>query len=149
MTKMCSSFLKYTCILYMMTSINNQIYSKDIDFSFLLILKQFEEYGKNYLEGDQVLSNLRNFYKMNILKLPNLVNNIEITNIYYSYFLFYFYFINYLFISQVKLMEIIFNLDNNWNIRYKSMKIIEKIIVFEEKKNIFKVKDFFNKAHYF
>jgi hypothetical protein len=131
-------FIKYSSIFYLFSSINNDIFSDDIDFSFNIFLQQFFINDNFNSKENNLIKTLHEFYIINRNKIT--LKNLNICTLFYNYFMFYLQYLNFLFISQIKLIDIILDFNNNWNLRYRSLKILENFLIFEKDNKIFKVK---------
>ena len=138
LSKYSINFLKFSSIFFLFTSINNDVYSNDIDLSFNIFLQQYYVYDKNKSNENELIKDLHEFYYINKNKIANLTTDFNICTLFYNYFIFYLHYINFLFISQIKLIDILFEYNNHWNIRYRSLKLLEKFLIFEKEKTVFK-----------
>jgi len=131
-------FIKYSSIFFLFSSINNDIFSDDIDFSFNIFLQQFYINDNSDSKENNLIKTLHEFYIINRNKIT--LKNLNICTLFYNYFMFYLQYLNFLFISQIKLIDIILDFNNNWNLRYRSLKMLENFLIFEKDNKIFKVK---------
>jgi hypothetical protein len=135
--KNCFLFLRSYILHYFKEIGRNEIYSESLSESFNIFLKIFISDSKvNFNEF--YFTQIKQFFEIQKYKLINLIPDIYIDENLISYFYFYYFYINFLFVGSIRLTELLTDDSVNWNIRYKSLKLLEKFLTFEGKENIFK-----------
>ena len=132
-------FLKINLLTFIRISNNfdNEIISDNIQKSFQILLKILINDNKmKNATYNNFYNSLIQFYKIQKERTYNLHQDIIIDENTIKYFYFFHFYVNLLITGHIKIIDIILN-EKNWNIKHKSMKILEKFINFEKKDIIF------------
>ena len=134
-------FLKLNLLnyIYISNQVQTQIKNENIFLSFKVFLRSLlqEEKlkDKNYIS---FIENLEHFLKVQKERVFNLHQDINIDERTIQYFYFFHFYINFLFNGHWKILEILISDKNqNWQIKYQCMKILEKFIDIDKEANIF------------
>ena len=134
-------FLKLNLLNFIYVSNQNLTEDKNenIFLSFKVFLRSLlqEEKlkDKNYIS---FIESVEQFFKMQKERVFNLHQDINIDVRTIQYFYFFHFYINFLFNGYWKILEILISeKSQNWQIKYQSMKILEKFIDIDKEANIF------------
>ena len=133
-------FLKINLLKFirLSNSIDNENINNNIQKSFQIFLKILINDNKMKNATYNNFSNsLIQFYKVQKERTYNLHQDIYIDDKTIQYFFFFHFYVNLLFTGHIKIIDMIFYEKQNWNIKHKSMKILESFIQFEKKEIIF------------
>ena len=133
-------FLKINLLKFIRisNSIDNENVNNNIQKSFQIFLKILINDNKmKNATYNNFSNNLLQFYKVQKERTYNLHQDIYIDDKTIQYFFFFHFYVNLLFTGHIKIIDMIFYEKHNWNIKHKSMKILENFIQFEKKETIF------------
>ena len=133
-------FLKINLLNFIRVSnkIENKTISNNIDGSFKIFLKNLitDQKMKNAVYKNFTQSVIQ-FYTVQKERLFNLHQDILIDEETIKYFFFFHFYVNFLFAGHWKIIDIILTKGSHWGIKSKSLKILEKFILFEKNDIIF------------
>jgi hypothetical protein len=133
----CFLFLRVNILNYFKEINKNEIYADSLSQSFTIFLKIFLSDSKvNF--NEYYFTQIKQFFDVQKYKLINLIPDIHIDDSAITYFYFYYFYINFLFVGNIRLTEVLIDDSINWNIRNKSLKMLEKFMLFEGKESLFK-----------
>lgn len=118
----------------------NNFFSTNLDTSFKIFLKILISDNKiNTPEYRHFTKNLINIYESGKGRIFNSLPDLFIDDTVTTYFNFYYFYVNFLFAGHWKLIDILINEDLNspWFLKLKSLKILEKFLVFEGEDKFF------------
>ena len=134
-------FLKLNLLnfIYISNQISTEDKNENIFQSFKVFLRSLlqEEKlkDKNYIS---FIESVEQFFKLQKERVFNLHQDINIDIKTIQYFYFFHFYINFLFNGYWKILEILISeKSQNWQIKYQSMKILEKFIDIDKEANIF------------
>jgi hypothetical protein len=118
----------------------NNFFTLNLDASFKIFLKILISDNKiNTPEYRFFTQNLIKIYESGKGRIFNSLPDLFIDESVINYFNFYYFYINFLFAGHWKLIDILINEDLNspWFIKLKSLKILEKFLIFEGEDKFF------------
>jgi len=157
-----SLFLKLSFLNFIHKASLNEIYGDNINCSFKVFLKimLYEIKKINLIENSKekevmIKSNVQGikaeyqnylneyynevilFYNKNKDKILNRIPDFVMDDSTIKTFSFYFFYVNFLFAGNVKVIDVVFNTNLSWGVRFKGIKLLEKYFNFEKTNKIF------------
>jgi hypothetical protein len=124
-------FIQLNTLNYLNEINRSEIFSEELENNFLVFLGTFLSDYK--IKTDQKFqTSVKELFINQKNKIMNILTEFTVSDTTINYYYFYFFYINFLFVGNIKLVENLLTENLHWNVRYKSLKILEKYLPFQD-----------------